>query len=112
MKSRIVAAALSGAVLGVQATTPGDCLLLMCRVNGIESDQCKIAPSNLTAKIPNGFSISSIRSHTYVILKGDKFGEQCVRIPQLSSPVSLDRARVYGAISVTGHLKTSGIVRY
>lgn len=116
MKKHVVVALLAGISLGAQSASFTDkCFLVMCSVQGSYNDACSVAPSKLTAVLPPGFSITSIRNFTYVSPRqysGGEFGEQCPRVTRLPLPISLDVGNVYGAISIAGTLKSEGILRY
>jgi hypothetical protein len=110
---RLVFVLIFGASLGAQLSAfASDCFLVLSRLDGDRYDVGQISPSNLTAALPPGFFITSIRNFTYVILRGDAFGEQCTRVTKLPSPISLDAASVYGQISISGKLKWRGVLRY
>lgn len=88
-----------------------DCVMLVCGA-GAAGDACVVTPSQLVATMPRGFAITEIRGNTKVALRGDAGLAQCRPAPRLAGTVSLDQASLYGAVSVTGTLRVTGVLRF
>jgi hypothetical protein len=94
------------------AGSPGafaqDCYLLTCG----STDACEVAPARLTASLPSGLQIESIRGHTKVALRGEAATAECKAVGRLPQVVSADQASLYGAVQLKGRLKVSGVLRF
>ncbi|KFN43040.1 hypothetical protein [Arenimonas oryziterrae] len=94
--------------LASQCALAQDCVVVDCG----KGDRCDVAPTHLTATLPAGLVIRSIRGDTQLFLRDGASDTTCRRVTRLSAPVSLDHSRVYGAIALTGTLRVRGLVRF
>lgn len=91
-----------------QASLAQDCIRISCA----QGDSCEVTPSRLTAALPQGFEIRSIRGNTKIANRGDAALLDCRPAGRLPFMVSADQASIYGSLRVTGKLQASGIVRF
>jgi hypothetical protein len=91
-----------------QAALAQDCIRITCG----QDDYCEVTPARLTAALPPGFQIRSIRGNTTIAHRGDAALLECRPASRLAGVVSADRASIYGSLRVTGQLKASGILRF
>jgi hypothetical protein len=91
-----------------------DCFLIMCKPDGEGSNQCTVSPSKMSAAMPPGLSIKEIRGYTAVAPHDDdaSYTRACRKSTRLPLPVSLDQGSIYGAIFITGTVRTNGVLRY
>ncbi len=87
-----------------------DCVRLLCAQGS--DDHCAIRPARLTARMPAGFAVTSIRGNTAVATQGDAATATCAPAKRLTQEVSLDRASLYGSVEVAGQLQVSGTLRF
>jgi hypothetical protein len=91
-----------------QAALAQDCIRITCG----QDDACEVTPSGLTAALPPGFEIRSIRGGTKIDSRGDAALLECRPASRLEVVVSADQASIYGAVHVTGKLHASGTLRF
>lgn len=91
-----------------------DCVLIMCKPNGEGSSECAVSPSRISAAMPSGLSIKAIRGYTAVSPhdRDASHTRGCRKASRLPEPVSLDQGSIYGAVEITGTLRTNGVLRY
>lgn len=92
----------------VQVALAQDCIRLACA----PADNCEIAPSRLTAKLPPGFDIRSIRGNTKIANSGEAALLECRPASSLGTVWSADQASIYGAVRVAGKLHAQGLLRF
>jgi len=85
-----------------------DCLRLDCG----PGKECSIRPARLTARMPAGFAITSIRGHSAIATRGDAGSAACQPVQQLPRPLSLDQASLYGSVQIAGRLQVPGTLRF
>ena len=91
-----------------QVAVAQDCVRIACG----QADGCEVSPSRLTAALPPGLDIRSIRGNTKIATHGEAALLECRPASRLAAAVSADRASIYGAVQVTGKLHASGILRF
>lgn len=91
-----------------QAALSQDCIRIACG----QEDYCEVTPSRLTAALPPGFEIRSIRGNTTIANRGDAALQECRPASRLAVVVSADQASMYGSVHVTGKLVASGTFRF
>lgn len=95
-------------VVSTQAALSQDCVRITCG----QDDYCDVSPSRLTAVLPSGFDIRSIRGNTKIAGRGEAALLECRPANRLPGAMSADHASIYGSVYVTGKLQVSGIVRF
>jgi len=85
-----------------------DCVRITCG----QDDGCEVRPSQLTAALPPGLEIKSIRGNTKITSRGNAALLECRPAARLPSVMSADQASVYGSVQVTGKLHATGILRF
>lgn len=102
--------AMAAALLPVLAgpASAQDCLRLDCG----PGEACSIRPARLTARMPAGFAITSIRGHSAIATRGDAGSAACQPVQQLPRPLSLDQASLYGSVQIAGRLQVPGTLRF
>lgn len=91
-----------------QAALSQDCIRIACG----QDDYCEVTPSRLTAALPPGFEIRSIRGNTTIANRGEAALQECRPASRLAVVVSADQASIYGSVHVTGKLQASGTLRF
>lgn len=91
-----------------QVALAQDCVRIACG----QADGCEVSPSRLTAALPPGLDIRSIRGNTKIATHGEAALLECRPASRLAAAVSADQASIYGAVQVTGKLQASGILRF
>lgn len=91
-----------------QAALSQDCARIDCG----EDDRCEVTPSRMTAALPPGFEIRSIRGNTKIAKHGEVTLQECRPASRLAVVVSADQASIYGSVQVTGKLQASGTLRF
>lgn len=94
---------------------PGDsteCFRLICHDGGNASDHCTAPSSNLSAKMPRGFSITSVNGNAAISAHSETGFQSCAQTPALRRPISLDSGSLYGGMAVSGTLRATGVLRY
>ncbi|RYE79796.1 MAG: hypothetical protein EOO80_05485 [Oxalobacteraceae bacterium] len=91
-----------------QAALAQKCIRIACD----QGDYCEVAPSRLTAALPPGFEIRSIRGNTKIASQGEAALLECRPASRLPVMVSADKASIYGSVHVTGKLHASGTLRF
>lgn len=85
-----------------------DCVLVTCG----QDEYCEVAPSGLTASLPTGLAIKSIRGNTKVASRGDAALLDCRPVSRLPTTVSADESSIYGSLRITGTLRMVGVLRF
>ena len=96
------------------STLAADCYLIMCKPAGDASSECTVSPSRMSAAMPPGLTIDGIRGYTAVAPHDSNasYSRACEKTSRLPQPVSLDEGSFYGAIQISGTLRTNGVLRY
>lgn len=91
-----------------QVAMAQDCVRVACA----QGDHCEVTPSGLTAVLPPGWEIRSIRGNTKIATRGDAALLDCRPADRLAAVVSADQASIYGAVYLTGRLQARGTLRF
>lgn len=92
-----------------QPAAAQDCLRLICEQG---SEHCSIKPARLTARMPSGFAVTSVRGNTLIATLGDAATANCPVAERLPKGVSLDHASLYGSVEISGQLLATGTLRF
>ncbi|WP_458233009.1 hypothetical protein [Roseateles sp. P5_E8] len=95
-------------LVSTHAALAQDCIRITCG----QDDYCEATPSRLTAALPPGFEIRSIRGNTKIASQGEVALLECRPASHLPVGVSADKASIYGSVHVTGKLHASGTLRF
>ena len=83
-----------------QAALAQDCVRVACA----QGDHCEITQFALTAVLPPGLEVRSIRSNTKIATRGDAALLDSRHAGRLAAVVSANQASIYGAVYVAGKL--------
>ncbi len=91
-----------------QVALAQNCIRIVCG----QENHCEVTPSRMSAALPPGFEIRSIRGNTKIASSGDAALLDCRPASRLEAKVSADEASIYGSVRVTGKLVASGTIRF